>query len=152
MVPKSYFRRFEFSCSDVPVVDPYSLPSLRQLSKPRLPVTLFTTPSASFLHTMAKLKWSALSVSLRSCIASPNSTVARAASSSHSSASSYQLRNTHLKCLHSRLSPEKSEGFSNNLGSVQLADCRCHRCHSSNAWAHNPVNINSYKLAQLVHF
>ena len=81
MVPKSYSRRLEYSCSDVPVVDPYSIQSLRQLSKPRWRVTVFTTSNTSFLHTMARLMWSALSVSLRSGTASPNSTTALAASS-----------------------------------------------------------------------
>ena len=41
VVPKSYSRRFVYSCNDVPVVAPYSLLSLRQLSKPRLWVTVF---------------------------------------------------------------------------------------------------------------
>ena len=76
---------------------------------------------------------------LRSGTASPSSPGALAAWSNHSSAVSYrkpnQLRNTHSKCLHSRLSPEKSEGLPNSLDPLSSTDCQrawdccCHQCH-----------------------
>ena len=110
-----------YSCNDVPVVAPYSLLSLRQLSKATLVSHSFHNIQSPVLahHSSA--------VSQRK----PN-----------------QLRNTHSKCRHSRLGPEKSEGLSNSLGSTLVGRLpACVRLLISlmslptiqRFWAHNPV-------------